>query len=280
MVNFKTEKVSDRITRIYGICTELMYLVEGEERAALIDTGSGFGSLKTVVESLTEKPVIVLLTHGHTDHAMGAGEFETVYLNHEDDYIYGPHGDERFRWEGVEMSEEYKAVTPKDYIPTVPVETFYDLSPGDRFDLGGCSIELYACAGHTRGSLVMLVPEERTLLMGDACNAFTFLFEDYSLSIEEYEENLKRLREEIAGKCDTYLAFHGDGRLPQNIIDEVIEVCEDIQSGNVDDVPMSFRGNTGLVAKATTGPGGGRIDGKTGNIVYNKERIFKECQGK
>ena len=43
MVTFKTEKVSDRVTRIFGICTELMYLVEGEDKAALIDTGSGFG---------------------------------------------------------------------------------------------------------------------------------------------------------------------------------------------------------------------------------------------
>ena len=88
MVTFKTEKVSDRVTRIFGICTELMYLVEGEDRAALIDTGSGFGSLKQTVEKLTDKPVIVLLTHGHVDHAMGAGEFETVYMNHNDDDIF------------------------------------------------------------------------------------------------------------------------------------------------------------------------------------------------
>ena len=42
-LNFKYEKVSDRITRIYAFSSELMYLVEGEERAALIDSGSGIG---------------------------------------------------------------------------------------------------------------------------------------------------------------------------------------------------------------------------------------------
>lgn len=39
MVKFRTEKVTERVTRIYAICTELMYLVEGDEKAVLIDTG-------------------------------------------------------------------------------------------------------------------------------------------------------------------------------------------------------------------------------------------------
>ena len=73
---FRTEKVTERITRIYAFATELMYLVEGTEKAVLIDTGSGIGSLKACVEQLTDKPVVVLVTHGHVDHAMGAAEFD------------------------------------------------------------------------------------------------------------------------------------------------------------------------------------------------------------
>jgi hypothetical protein len=62
---FKTEKVSERITRIYAFSSELMYLVEGDDRAALLDSGSGIGFVRPLVEQLTQKPVIVLLTHGH-----------------------------------------------------------------------------------------------------------------------------------------------------------------------------------------------------------------------
>ena len=87
MLQFKTEKLTARVTRIYGFCGELMYLVEGKEKAALLDTGTGIGSLKACVQKLTDKPVMVLLTHGHVDHAMGAPEFEEVYMNHKDDYI-------------------------------------------------------------------------------------------------------------------------------------------------------------------------------------------------
>jgi hydroxyacylglutathione hydrolase len=45
-----------------------MYLLEGREKALLIDTGWGAGNLRALVEKLTSKPVIVTNTHGHLDH--------------------------------------------------------------------------------------------------------------------------------------------------------------------------------------------------------------------
>ena len=45
-MQFKTEKISEHITRIHGFCTEFMYLIEGSKAAVLIDTGCGFYSLK------------------------------------------------------------------------------------------------------------------------------------------------------------------------------------------------------------------------------------------
>lgn len=61
--------------------TENMYLLEGEEKALLLDTGYGVGNLREYVERLTEKPVIVANTHYHPDHSAGNGEFEQVYLS-------------------------------------------------------------------------------------------------------------------------------------------------------------------------------------------------------
>lgn len=265
---FKTEKVTGRITRIYAFATELMYLVEGTEKAALIDTGSGIGSLKACVEQLTDKPVIVLVTHGHVDHAMGAAEFENVYMSHEDDYIYEKHGTDAFR------RSCFSTVTPpfeageEDLIPTMKLSEIKNLTEGDRFDLGGISVEIYACPGHTRGSVVMLIPEERLLITGDACNLFTFVYDDYSTTITEYEESLKALLEKVSGKYDNVLLSHGDGNGYPELIADVIRVCEDIKAGRTDDIPFEFLGTTGLVAK-TVDPFGG----KRGNIVYSKDRV-------
>ena len=52
MLHFPTEKVDAHITRIYAFGTELMYLVEGSTGNVLLDTGSGFGSLKAATDAI------------------------------------------------------------------------------------------------------------------------------------------------------------------------------------------------------------------------------------
>ena len=273
MVKFHSEKVSEHITRIYGLTEEQMYLVRGSQKAALIDTGSGAGSLRSYVETLTDKPVTVLLTHGHVDHAMGAPEFDTVYMSREDDYIYSQHCELEARKGYLSQSPDFDKIVEEDYIPVASADSFHDLREGDVFDLGGISVEVYSCPGHTKGSLCMLIREERTLITGDACNTFTFLFDTYSTGLSTYEKNLTALKEKTAGKYDRILLSHGPGReYPVELIDEVLEVCEDIKSGNVDDLPFEFMGKKAFIAKAME-MGGGRLDGKLGNIVYDKERI-------
>lgn len=54
------------------------FLIEGEEKAALVDTGCGIGDLAGEVRALTDKPLIILLTHTHFDHDGGVFEFPGV----------------------------------------------------------------------------------------------------------------------------------------------------------------------------------------------------------
>ena len=68
---YRVEKIADGTWRIDEGGLDALYVVEGADRAVLIDTGSGTGDLDALVRSLTEKPYEVYLTHGHVDHAGG-----------------------------------------------------------------------------------------------------------------------------------------------------------------------------------------------------------------
>ena len=271
MITFESTKISPTTTRIRAPGFELMYLVEGKEKAALIDTGSGLGFLRAHIEKLTDKPIVVLLTHGHVDHAMGAGEFETVYMNHVDDYIYTQHADMDFRRDGLFLCPQ--KVEEEEIIPAKPLEEIHQMAGGDSFDLGGLHIDIYDLPGHTRGSVVMLIREERVLLLGDACNYLTFLHEPYSTTIKEYKTNLEALKPQVAEKYDAVYLSHGPGNGSAELIDGVIQVCEDIMNGKTDDVPFGFKDSKGFLAKAEI-ERDVRIDGGIGNVIYNKERIF------
>jgi len=267
-LNFKTEKVTERVTRIFAFNTELMYLVEGDERAVLIDTGSGFGSLRECVDKLTDKPVTVLLTHGHTDHALGSAEFEEVYISPKEARAYAVHSDMAFRANSGQMWPEFNELRQDQIIPAMPFEQMKPLNEGDVFNLGGISVEIFDCAGHTPGSLAMLIPEERMLLLGDACNYLVFLFDELSLCVSDYKRSLETLLEKVSGRYDSVLLSHGDGVGVPDMIERVIEVCAELLEGKSDEFPFDFLGTKAFLAKAMT-PDRRRADGGFGNIVYS-----------
>ena len=268
-LTFKTEKVSEHITRIFAFNSELMYLVEGKHGCVLIDTGSGFGSLKSCVDALTDKPITVLCTHGHTDHALGAGEFENVWISPLERQAYERHSAMAFRANSGSMWADFPKIKEEQIIPPMDFDKMKSLGEGDSFNLGGISVEVYACPGHTAGSLAILMPEERTLLLGDACNFMTFLFDDLSLKVSDYKRSLENLLHKLHGRYDKVLLSHGDGEGLPDMIERVMEVCDDILEGRSDEAYFNFLGEEALLAHAVDS-NRRRVDGGAGNIAYSK----------
>ncbi len=65
-----------------------LFLLVGNERAALLDSGFGVvDTLRSLAESLTDKPILCILTHGHPDHAGAAALFDEVYMHPADEAI-------------------------------------------------------------------------------------------------------------------------------------------------------------------------------------------------
>ena len=275
---FSAEAVMPHITRIYSVADTMMYLVEGSERAVLVDTGCGIGDLYEFVRGLTDKPISVLLTHGHVDHALGAWGFDAVYLNPLDRDVYLAHSRREVQRSyasalPAEAWGPFDAPSDDDWRDPLLYEQFRPMYPGDVFELGGISAVITEGAGHTPGCVTILFPELRVLLLGDACNEFTFLFEQYSSSVADYRDMLVRLKKDTDGAYDRVLFLHRSGEGDVNMVSNVIDVCDDILNGRADNIPFeSFIGNNGVIAKEMDWQSG-RCDGKSGNIVYDPKKL-------
>ena len=69
------------MTEITDLSGVHCFLVEGRDKALLIDTMTGLRGLPAFVATLTDLPVEVALTHGHMDHAGGVFEFGRCYIH-------------------------------------------------------------------------------------------------------------------------------------------------------------------------------------------------------
>lgn len=276
---FTATKVSDYATVIDGMGGERCYLIEGKDRALLIDGLTGVGSLKAFVRELTDKPVIMAATHGHIDHVGAAWEYGELFI-HPDDIalMYTEHHsacENRFNF--VKTGAEKRGATVADAVPPCNVKT-YPIYDGDIFDLGGVELEVIAVPGHTYGTVVFLDRAARVIYSGDACNPNTLLCLPGSTSMEEYRESLDHLKK-FRKEADLFYGGHGEP-VPSSIVDDAIAMVDRILSRKDEAVPTpSIGGGTALL-------GSGRGEdfrpfcGGFANIMYREDMLFKRPKTK
>lgn len=150
------------------------------------------------------------------------------------------------------------------------------------FDLGGVTVEAYAVPGHTHGSMIFLVPEERAAMFGDACGPGTILLEDWSTDVKTYRRALESVRV-LDGRYDRIVRNHGTYESPVFLLETVIEVCDAIISGHDDRVPlppscMDLLPRPGAlpayraIRTMVTRQGEVRVDGREGNVSYRADK--------
>lgn len=277
---FTARKVGSGLIQIKGLAGERCYLVEGEERALLIDGLTGVGSLKAFVTELTDKPIMMVATHGHLDHTGAAWEYGEVFM-HPDDIalMYSPmHAGAERRLDFALLFVKFGLKLPTqptmaDVIPAVPIKT-YPVYDGSVFALGGRTLEVIHVPGHTRGSIVLLDRQHRIVFGGDGLNANTLLNLEGSASVEEYRESLQHLKT-YQEAFDGFWNGHDEQMIPGTIVEDGLLLTEKILTRTDAAIPnRDLFGGDSLIA-ADIAADGKLSYGGLCNIQYKLENIHK-----
>jgi glyoxylase-like metal-dependent hydrolase (beta-lactamase superfamily II) len=224
-----------------------MYLLEGEDKAILIDAGDSKGDLQRYIKTLTVKPVELIVTHGHGDHAARIDQFDKVYLSHVD----------------IDMLTDW-------FDMKIDASNVIDLKGDENFNIGGKTIEVISVPGHTLGSVAIL-DRERELLFTSDCIGSGGLWMQLptSTTLTKYYATLCDLQKKLEGMSNLQIFVGHAGKLGNryylDYLNDLHELTKDIIDGNV-------------TGKATEDPNGffGGYEasrGKMKGLIYKLNKI-------
>lgn len=248
----KTKKIpfyefSEGIFEIDEFDCASVFVIAGKERALVLDTGTGIGDLRGVIEErIIKVPYDVVLTHNHVDHAGGAGFFDSIWV-HEADSDF----DRKMFAPTLQMRREYAKIISgrgnKHYSYSIEEDiTGWQkapekqmLSDGQVFDLGGRKVTFYHIPGHTRGECVAIDDKSGILFIGDACNCNYLLGENIADTPEESAdiagkelEKLWNMRDAYGQIYNSHHDYRGFGHpLAENVLPELIECLKKLAAG-------------------------------------------------
>lgn len=136
------------------------YLILGDKRALLFDSGTGTRDIGPLVRTLTRLPITVMVSHLHFDHLGGIRPFDHVAMidlpQTRADVSNGLFTPGRY---------EYSGFVDRLSPPTIKVSEW--LKPGSVIDLGGRRLEVLSTPGHTPSSAALYDPAAHRLFIGD-----------------------------------------------------------------------------------------------------------------
>jgi hydroxyacylglutathione hydrolase len=199
-----------------------VYLIEGQDSSLLVDTGTGAADFFSQIKMLTDKPLIIVNTHGHSDHAEGNYQFSKVYIHSSDSSAARLCASRESRKEAAKEMLRGAVPTPGDIYKGKEIHSILaDVKNGYIFFLGGRQIQVIETPGHTPGSVCLLDKEDKLLFSGDNDNTAVWLFLPESRPLSVYLKTLQTLYGRIS-EFDTFLPGHGIPKRSDFIMDQIM----------------------------------------------------------
>ena len=195
---YRSQKINDYTYKILDSYDEAMFLIIGQNKALLIDSGMEKENLYDYVCQLTDKSIDLALSHGHIDHIGRSGDFNNVYMNLLDQDVYLSH---------MEINEGHFSNEGLNFHKIESIQAM-----PEYFDLGQIVIKVLPLAGHTPGSVIFIDENEKTIYTGDAigsgCGCWMQL--DECLNTSCYQKNIRYVIEYLEKlNVDNSWIFYG-----------------------------------------------------------------------
>jgi glyoxylase-like metal-dependent hydrolase (beta-lactamase superfamily II) len=239
---FEVYKVAPSVFAIYEPHQSeetISYLIEGEKKAVLFDTGMGISSLKKLTSELTRLPITVLNSHTHDDQVGDNWQFTTVYAMDTNFTRKNAEGSRQDAQEEVAADQICgalpKGFNPKTYV-TRPWKITSYIHDGDRIDLGGRALEVLATPGHTPDAISLLDRANGLLFTGDTYYPATIWLYRPETDFAAYDASIRRLAE-LAPQIKTVLGAHNIPVAPPSVLPRLVIAFEAVRDGKIAPTP-------------------------------------------
>jgi glyoxylase-like metal-dependent hydrolase (beta-lactamase superfamily II) len=218
----------------------ISYLIVGEKKALLFDTGMGISDIKKVVGELTRLPIIVLNSHTHDDHVGGNWQFDTIYAMNTDFTRQNAQGSREDAQEEV-APDQICGTLPKGFDPkkyeTRPWKIRAYMHDGDKFDLGGRTIEVVSTPGHTPDAISLIDRANGLLFTGDTYYPAPIWLFRPETDLDAYAASIRRLAA-LDSQVKRVLGAHNIPVAPPSILPRLVAAFDIVREGKADPIPQ------------------------------------------
>jgi glyoxylase-like metal-dependent hydrolase (beta-lactamase superfamily II) len=217
------------------------YLIVGEKRALLFDTGMGISDVKKITAELTKLPIVVLNSHTHDDHVGGNWEFETVY-GMDTEFTRTNAKGSRDDAQAEITPDQICGKLPKGFDPkayaTKPWHISRFLHDGDKIDLGGRTIEVLSTPGHTPDAICILDRANGLLFTGDTYYPAPIWLFRPETDLDAYVASVKRIAA-LTPQLKLVLGAHNIPVAQPSVLPRLVVAIQSVRDGKGEVRPES-----------------------------------------
>lgn len=271
MSYFQTYKLRENIYQFKDKMGVLATLIIGSNKALLIDTCYGIANLNHHIKTITDKELIVVASHGHMDHTGGNYHFKEVFITKEDIELCKLHNSEKWRKNVLNNALNLGLIDEsfdQELFLKQREGNLKELEISTIFDLGDIHVEVINMEGHTKGSIGLLVKEEKVLVVTDATCPWVWMFLPESTTVDTYIKMLERI---IKLDFDYIILGHGTGKLVnRNRVNDFLKVAKEIDLNEAEKVEFNNFENTNSYAYSK----GVKYNQDDSGIVFDPDKLI------